>query len=191
MTDSSLKNLNLFRDLCGNKAMRNVILVTTMWDQVKSEVGKRREELLKQQWLPMLDLGSKVAHFEGTFDSAWRIIDRIMLELPADAIRLQEEMVDLQLPLGRTKAGIALYEMRQNYLAKQREAILRLLREAEAEDNEKLVQELTAEYKIIQGDFLRGFGDPIVTKGDILSRIRLLFSSRKALSVSLVILVDD
>src|SRR5271154_1892289 len=144
MTNSLLKNLNLFMRLCGNKATRNVIFVTTMWDRVRTEVGQQREEdLKKQQWLPMVELGSMVARFEGTSESAWNIIDRIVQEHPADSLRLQEEIVDLHLPLRQTEVGTLLYGMRQNYLVKQREAILRLLREAEVQNNDDLVHELT------------------------------------------------
>jgi hypothetical protein len=137
----------------------------------------------------MLELGSTVARFEGTFESAWDIIERITVQYPVDAIRLQEEMVDLQLPLGKTEVGSALYNMRQNYLAKQREAILKLLKEAEAENNEMLVHELTAEYNIIQGDLQYGFGDyggeDVTTKGNLLSRIRWLMKLISVRSLSL------
>src|SRR5271154_3227602 len=185
MTNSLSKNLNLFKMLCGSKATRNVIFVTTMWDRVRKEVGQQREEdLKKQQWLPMVELGSMVARFERTFESAWNIIDRIVQELPADALRLQEEIVDLHLPLGKTEVGTLLYGMRQNYLAKQREAILRLLKEAEVQDNENLVHELTAKYDVVQRDIQCDFGEQLEVRHDILSRIRLLFSSRKVISVS-------
>src|SRR5271154_5471377 len=186
MTNSLSKNLNLFKMLCGSKATRNVIFVTTMWDRVRTEVGQQREEdLKKQQWLPMVELGSMVARFERTSESAWNIIDRIVQERPADALRLQEEIVDLHLPLGKTEVGTLLYGTRQNYLAKQREAILRLLKEAEVQDNENLVHELIAKYDVVQRDIQYDFGEHLETRRrDILSRIRLLLGSRKAISVS-------
>src|SRR5438034_746667 len=46
MTRSSLKNLTMFRKLCGAENMANVVLVATMCDKVSSQEGERREKEL-------------------------------------------------------------------------------------------------------------------------------------------------
>jgi len=43
MQGSAKKNLLMFKKLCGEDALRNVILVTSMWDRVSMEDGNKRE----------------------------------------------------------------------------------------------------------------------------------------------------
>jgi hypothetical protein len=73
------RNLGMFEDLCGKDAIRNVILVTTMWSQVRKEVGERREAELKgRYWKSMLAHGSSALRFLDSFESTWDIIDVIV-----------------------------------------------------------------------------------------------------------------
>jgi hypothetical protein len=48
MTGSTYKNLEVFKNLCGLKAMPNVVLVTTFWTNVAGEIGVKREANLKR-----------------------------------------------------------------------------------------------------------------------------------------------
>ncbi len=44
MTGSAMRNLHLLKKLCGPDALKNVILVTTMWDQIRSQAdGENRQ----------------------------------------------------------------------------------------------------------------------------------------------------
>ena len=43
MVGTPLKNLRMFEELCGKDALKNVILTTTMWDEVDEETGLARE----------------------------------------------------------------------------------------------------------------------------------------------------
>ena len=59
MAGTLLKNLQMFEELCGKDALKNVILTTTMWDEVDEETGLAREEQLKNiYWKPMIDCHS-------------------------------------------------------------------------------------------------------------------------------------
>ncbi|KAI6102827.1 P-loop containing nucleoside triphosphate hydrolase protein [Pisolithus sp. B1] len=59
MAGTPLKNLRFFERLCGKNAMSKVTLVTTMWDEAGSEVGKERLTELKQgHWKGMISQGS-------------------------------------------------------------------------------------------------------------------------------------
>ncbi|KAL2833776.1 hypothetical protein BDW59DRAFT_156578 [Aspergillus cavernicola] len=61
MQVSARKNLILFRQLCGQEALKNIILATTMWDKVAAEEGARREKELidtPEFWGWMLGKGS-------------------------------------------------------------------------------------------------------------------------------------
>lgn len=40
---SGMKNLRMFRKLCGAANLRNVVLATTMWTDCKPDYGERRE----------------------------------------------------------------------------------------------------------------------------------------------------
>jgi len=71
-----LKNLQMFNSICGQQAMPNVIIATTMWGDVKEEIGIRREAELKSNfWGDMVANGCRVKRFKDTYDSVWSIID--------------------------------------------------------------------------------------------------------------------
>ncbi|KAI6039632.1 P-loop containing nucleoside triphosphate hydrolase protein [Pisolithus marmoratus] len=103
-----LRNYNMFKELCGKDNFKNVILVTTMWDEVTEEVGSAREqELCSNFWRAMIALGSTTHRFENTTESAWKIINSLSVPPLASRrpLRIQWEMVDEQLPLHMTAAG--------------------------------------------------------------------------------------
>ncbi|KAI6156084.1 hypothetical protein EDD17DRAFT_1071077 [Pisolithus thermaeus] len=103
-----LRNYNMFKELCGKDNFKNVILVTTMWDEVTKEVGSAREqELHADFWRAMIALGSTTHRFERTTESAWKIINSLSVPpLPSRRpLQIQKEMVDEHLPLHRTAAG--------------------------------------------------------------------------------------
>ncbi|KAI6017063.1 hypothetical protein EDC04DRAFT_2511921, partial [Pisolithus marmoratus] len=65
----------MFKELCGKDNLKNIILVTMMWDEVMEEVGLAHEqELHADFWQTMIALGPTIHHFEGTTESAWKII---------------------------------------------------------------------------------------------------------------------
>jgi hypothetical protein len=47
MAGTPLKNLRMFEKLCGKNALRNIILITTMWDEVDEALGLQREKQLR------------------------------------------------------------------------------------------------------------------------------------------------
>ncbi|KAI6158373.1 P-loop containing nucleoside triphosphate hydrolase protein, partial [Pisolithus thermaeus] len=103
-----LRNYNMFKELCGKDNFKNVILVTTMWDEVTEEVGSAREEELRADfWRAMIALGSTTHRFERTTESAWKIINSLSVQPLASRrpLQIQSEMVDENLPLHRTAAG--------------------------------------------------------------------------------------
>lgn len=110
MAGTPLRNLAVFQDLCGNDNLKNVVLVTTMWDEVEDQsVGSKREqELLSSFWKGMIGFGSRNCRYEGTRESAWEIIDLLDLEgsrRRPTPLQIQREMVDRKLPLHETTAA--------------------------------------------------------------------------------------
>ena len=68
MQGSAKNNLFMFKKLCGQKALKNVILATTMWDRISEAEGEAREnELITTPdfWGWMVSQGSKVYRHTG------------------------------------------------------------------------------------------------------------------------------
>lgn len=68
MQGSAKKNLFMFKKLCGQKALKNVILATTMWDRISEAEGEARENELTTTpdfWGWMVSQGSKVYRHTG------------------------------------------------------------------------------------------------------------------------------
>jgi hypothetical protein len=109
MTGSAMNNLQLFSSMCGQAAMQNVIIVTTMWSYVPKEVGNKREEDLKRDvWNHMLGNGCSVKRFEDTHDSAWNIVSNVTQQKPETMLLIQKEMGEDGKSFNETKAGINL-----------------------------------------------------------------------------------
>lgn len=49
MQGSAKSNIQLFWQLCGDNALRNVVLATTWWDVVEEGLGSKREQELKDK----------------------------------------------------------------------------------------------------------------------------------------------
>ncbi|KAF7974376.1 hypothetical protein HWV62_12348 [Athelia sp. TMB] len=134
MTASALRNTDMFRHLCGNAGLANVIFVTTMWGEVVEEASAEqdkgwsplegREAELKEFWKAMLDNGSQTARFHHTHESAWKIIDQLKGDpLP---MQLQVELVDEHKPLSRTSAGTTLKTWLRELFKQLKDTIERL-----------------------------------------------------------------
>jgi GTP-binding protein EngB required for normal cell division len=68
MPGSARRNLLMFKKLCGDNALKNVILGTTMWDRVSESEGVAREEELTSTpdfWGWMVSQGSRVFRHTG------------------------------------------------------------------------------------------------------------------------------
>ncbi|KAL4062860.1 hypothetical protein J3A83DRAFT_4300977 [Scleroderma citrinum] len=78
MAGTPLKNFRVFEKLCGDHAMAQVILVTTMWDEVEDDVGKDRlAELRSTYWKGMISHGSTTFRYENTKESATRLLEEM------------------------------------------------------------------------------------------------------------------
>jgi len=174
-----LKNLRMFGKLCGDDALTNVILATTMWDRVDRSTGERREEELKKDfWNRMLALGSPAVRFQGTFESAWQIIDIIANKKRVDILLLQEELVNLKRQLSETQAGMVLYNELQKLLAEHKETLRKLRDEAALSNDKQLKEELDAAYEAIQRKLQSTFDQISSLKVPLGRRVALLFGKK-------------
>jgi hypothetical protein len=162
----------MFGKLCGNEAAKNVTLATTKWDRVSRDEGLRREEqLCKTYWKRMLDLGSHMARFTDTPESAWDIVKLIIDKEPIDSLLIQEELVDLRRNLPETEAGRTLHSTLKELAQKLEE-------DQESEDTMKRLQavhEQLRELKIPLSRRLVIFFSRKRTRG-VSSPVRLLHS---------------
>jgi len=128
MSKSAMKNLQIFSSLCGQKAMPNVVIVTTMWSFIPKELGIRREEHLKRDvWKDMLENGCRVGRFEDTRESAWSIVNSMNL---GATLLIQEEMGNVGKSFNETSAGADIRrgtdKVQDNLLSKIRRGFSRL-----------------------------------------------------------------
>jgi hypothetical protein len=112
MGGSALKNLYMFQRLCGDRGLSSVILATTMWTglevtDVGQEVGRKREEELRmpQFWGSMVDLGSEIVKHDGTKESAYSIISRLVDKGTQVVLDIQVQLVEENKTLDETSAG--------------------------------------------------------------------------------------
>ncbi|KIM46982.1 hypothetical protein M413DRAFT_440534 [Hebeloma cylindrosporum] len=119
-------NLCMFAELCGDKSARNVMLVTTMWDNVKDiPAAEKKEANLKERyWNVMIHHGASVGRFHkiGTGpNSPWEMVDKMVRQHQlGQALLLQQEMVDEGKRLEQTNAGKALSSNLRILLIKQK-----------------------------------------------------------------------
>ena len=131
-TGMSVRNFRMFRELCGESSLKNVVLVTNMWGKVEPGVGEARERELSDIYLkPALDKNAQLARHYNTTQSAHDIIRRIMKNDPAP-LRIQEELVDEGKNIEDTAAGEAINE-EINRLIKRHEAEMSTLRDEMAQ----------------------------------------------------------
>ncbi|KAF9259859.1 hypothetical protein L218DRAFT_947309 [Marasmius fiardii PR-910] len=109
MSGSSARNLKLFMKLCGNKQLRNVVIVTTRWGVVDLAIAERREsQLLDSFFKDVLSRGATLARYANAREEAQVILRRLLAiatESPPPPLRIQVEMGDLRKKFMDTVVG--------------------------------------------------------------------------------------
>ncbi|PWW79470.1 hypothetical protein C7212DRAFT_361948 [Tuber magnatum] len=106
MEGSALRNLGLFRSLCGQKALENVLLTTTQWSNVDPVEGGAREQSLREQkfWGGLIDKGATLQRFSGTRESGLELIRKLMRK-DGKPLDIQVQIVNERMTLLETDAG--------------------------------------------------------------------------------------
>ena len=151
MAGTPLKNLRMFEKLCGENAFQNVILTTTMWDEVDEQIGRLREEELKSTyWRSMFDRNSMTSRFLNSRESALRLIEPLIdAANKKSSLLLQQEMVDLRNKLPETSAGARLFSETE-MLVRQRQEVLERLRSAMKHQDKSSLTGLQDEYQKVK-----------------------------------------
>jgi hypothetical protein len=125
MLGTTLNNMEMFHELCGDDALKAVFLLTTKWGAVNVEVGEKREKQLSDEsWKPMLAQGSTIRRFDHTPASAQATLGLIYTNYNkrevSNILRIQQEIVDMQEWIPDTRAGKKLRYTLQEILDKQK-----------------------------------------------------------------------
>ncbi|KAL4062294.1 P-loop containing nucleoside triphosphate hydrolase protein [Scleroderma yunnanense] len=107
---TALRNPRMFRKLCGKDSMKNVVIVTTMWDMVDKKEGERREQELKSSndlFKPLLDDGAIMIGYDRTHECANRVVNRLLEKGPTTP-QIVQEIVNKGVVLVDTAAGTEL-----------------------------------------------------------------------------------
>ncbi|KAJ2926302.1 hypothetical protein H1R20_g10793, partial [Candolleomyces eurysporus] len=145
-------NFSIFRKLCGESSLKNVVIVTSMWSRLPSaDEGRRRvAELtsLDDFFKPAIAKGATMMHhIQNTVSSAHGILRQILKNHPM-ALSIQTEIVDQHKTITETGAGMALDEklalLAQRYerkLKEQFEAAEQARRERDEETRKEQLEE--------------------------------------------------
>jgi hypothetical protein len=144
MLGTTRKNFDMFRKLCGDGAAASVILGTTKWAEVHQGVAERREkQLIETYWRDMTGQGSRVRRFLDTSESAWTIVYCILDALAKiEALKIQEELVNLQEIIPETDAGKTLRYTLQQLLEMQKQMAEELAAQAAGGDDAQVQAKL-------------------------------------------------
>ena len=147
------RNFKMFRELCGDSSLKNVILVTNMWGEVSEVVGEaREEELITNFFKPALDKGAQLTRHHNTTQSAHDIIRRIMKNKPAP-LKIQVELVDEHKDIIDTAAGEAINKELNELIRRHQvelKAVQEEMKKALKEKDEETRKEMEEERRKLQ-----------------------------------------
>lgn len=147
---SAMKNLRMFKKLCGEDALPSVVLVTTWWNGVDAATGAQRETELATRdafWAGLISKGSRMFRQDNGVFSARHIIDYLVNRKRPVTLKIQKELVDDKKTLDQTGAGI---EVDAQLAAQRKEFEAKLLQiqtdmqEAMREKDKEYQEELLA-----------------------------------------------
>ena len=151
---SAVSNFQIFKELCGKDALKNVILMTTMWGRVTTARGEDREQQLKDNYFKSaLAKGAELLRYDDELESAHGVLRKI-LENKRVVLKIQTELVDKRIKdVRRTEAGKELNREIRAALKKSRKEIKVVkkgMKKAAKGNDEESRQELKEEKKRIR-----------------------------------------
>jgi hypothetical protein len=156
MGGTNRRNFKMFRELCGESTLRNVLVVTNMWSQVALDLGEMREKELEDNFFkPVLVKGARMLRHEGTQESSHRILRYLIHNQPATLL-IQEELVNEHKNIVETSAGSELTRVLSEQRERHEEVVAQLRRDMEAairdkdhETKEELKEEIRSKHELI------------------------------------------
>ncbi|RDB17530.1 GTP-binding protein A [Hypsizygus marmoreus] len=155
----SSRNFKMFRHLCGDSSLQNVVIVTNMWGQIDLHVGEAREKELATKdifFQPVLKKGARLARHDHTLESGHAIL-RSLLGRQPQMLQIQREL-ETGMDLSQTSAGKELNRDLAEQIAKHKDEIQLLIEEmneASRLRDEETRKELAEEHDRLQSEVLR------------------------------------
>jgi hypothetical protein len=149
MGGPSRRNFHIFRNLCGDAGLQNVLLVTNMWSKVDPDEGEARERELASKekfFKPALDRGARMLRHDGSQASSHAIL-RHLVGLEPSTLLVQDEMVNQEKDLAHTTAGADIMRELKEQAERHTEALedlclgIEAARLAEDEETREILQE--------------------------------------------------
>lgn len=146
----------MFRKLCGDETLKNVIIVTTMWDGVDQELKEAREwELANDEryFKPAIDKGAIMLRHDNTTQTAHAILSLLLPKVPLP-VQIQRELVDENIAFQDTAASNelsrelrALEEKHTRELAELRKELLDAITAMTRQELQQVKEEIQGEMK--------------------------------------------
>lgn len=193
---SAIKTLDIFKRLCGKDALKNVVLVTSRWNDVDPQTGADRERELREKfWSFMLGAGSKMSRFHGDRDSAVGLVSQL-LSKESIVLEIQREISSGR-TLDQTSAGVYVTNDIEKLKAQHRQEIELLdtlrsqLRSSDVDMREQVQKELLEEQAKLQLQERResSLGQDILS--GIKATLRVVIKSHSAVVLPFVVMGLD
>jgi hypothetical protein len=131
---SGIRNIKMFKKLCGDDGLGSVVLATTFWNYFPDtqQANAREQQFMEKDnlWKPLIQQGSRVFRQDQDKISATSIVRYLMDRRRPVVLDIQREMVEQELPLNSTGAGgvvsSALEEDKERFEAKIRDLEIKL-----------------------------------------------------------------
>ncbi|KAH0268569.1 hypothetical protein KCU91_g9311, partial [Aureobasidium melanogenum] len=158
---TALDNLSIFQKLCGPNFYPNIVLATNFWSLVDETTGRRRERQLEENgdwWGRMKDHGSLIVRLPDDREECITLLMKLSGNKKV-ALQIQEELVDQEQPISRTRAGSiarnsqALEELREEW--NQQVVALAAERAAALQKQRAEMQRLQAEQRMVLENEMR------------------------------------
>lgn len=169
--------------------MTQVVLVSTMWEELVIDDGAIREKELRESlWKPLIEKGSKIDRLlSSDSGEAWRIVDQLIRRSDARAIkRLQEDLENLGESLLEECSGRVLQRSLEKALAEQREAVRQVLAQRRKPDDPVLTKKLMKEYTRSEEQTRKAFEEVRKAKVTIGKEILGVFCGKETRAVCLL-----
>jgi hypothetical protein len=189
MGGNAKKNLRMFRELCGESALKNVCIATTNWSRVTQDEGDMRERELRESpdfFKPLIDAGAQLVRWDKDSASAQSIVEYLLCK-DQTKLQIQVEM-DEGKTLEETGAGSILKEEITVLAEKHRvdmQALQKEIEEAAKTKQAELLAELEEERQKTEQQMLTIQEDLNKLKQQGVKRLKVV----KLLSLALLIIV--
>ncbi|KAK5422420.1 hypothetical protein LTR06_000678 [Exophiala xenobiotica] len=139
MGHSAIRNLEIFKRLCGKEAMQGVAFVTTRWDGMEEGSPQwtsavEREKQLRSSdkyWAGMIREGANVVRHFGTRTAALTVVDLLMQKQFGSPLAIQTELAKEMRSLDQTAAGRFLAQEQEELQARYAQEMKDLEQERE------------------------------------------------------------